>query len=158
MTLPLFWDVHQQLTQAKNRREKRIRRESIEFGIEKGLSIPAHGPNRDFVSLTLHQRSGENCLAHYTTHQFEWLSATLIFYHCIKRFLDLNESAITPYQLTKREKQCMMLTAQAWRVEQIAKELKISPRTVNFHIQNANRKIGTNNKYQACYNYFELSL
>ena len=43
------------------------------------------------------------------------------------------------------------LTAKSWRVDEIAAELKISPRTVNFHIQNANKKLRVNNKYQAGY-------
>lgn len=154
MTLPLFWDVQEQLSQAKNIRELRIRQESIDFGIDKGLSIPVHGPQHDFASLTLHQFRNETCLAHYITHQYEWLAAAQLFYHFIKKILTLNESPRTPYQLTRREEQCLSLTAKSWRVEQIATELKISARTVNFHIQNANKKLGTNNKYQAIYKYF----
>lgn len=156
ITLPLFWDVHQQLAQAKNKREKRIRLESIEFGINKGLSIPVHGPHYDFVSLTLHQTKHETCLEHYQEFQFEWLSATHLFYHHIRRILNAKRLPHTPYKLTKREEQCLALTAKAWRVEQIAKELKISERTVNFHLQNTNKKLGTNNKYQAVYKYFQL--
>lgn len=156
VTLPLLWDVHEQLAQAKNKREKRIRLESIEFGIDKGLSLPVHGPNHDFVSMTLHQCKHETCLQHYEELQYEWLSATHLFYHHIRRILDANKESHAPYKLTKREEQCLLFTAKSWRVEQIAKELKISERTVNFHLQNANKKLGTNNKYQATYKYFEL--
>lgn len=150
-TLPILWDVHEQLAQSKNRREQRMRKDSISFGIHKGLSVPLHGPNNDFVSLTLHQCRGETTLVHYEIHQNEWISATYLFYHHIRRLLMQNETAVIPanYKLTRREEQCLTLTAQSWRVENIAKELKISPRTVNFHIQNANKKLGTNNKYQA---------
>lgn len=149
MTLPLFWDVQTQLISAKNKREQRIREESIEFGIDKGLSLPVHGPHHDFVSLTLHQRKNETGLAQYEMHQYEWLSATQIFYHHIKKILSVPKTAFISFNLTSREKQCLALTAKAWRVEKIAKELSISERTVNFHLQNANKKIGTNNKYQA---------
>ncbi len=155
--LPLFWDVHQQLAQAKNKREQRIRSESIEFGIDKGLSIPIYGPNHDFISLTLHQRRNETCLKNHESHQFEWQSAILIFYHHIRRILHSTNPTTPTHKLTKREKQCLMLTAKSWRVEKIAKELGISPRTVNFHIQNANKKLGTNNKYQAAYQYGDMA-
>jgi LuxR family transcriptional activator of bioluminescence operon len=155
-TFPLLWDVGAQLAQAKNKREQRIRQESIEFGIDKGLSMPIHGPNHDFVTLTLHQCRGEACLSNYQEQQFIWLSAAYIFYHCVRKIIDAQKVSVTPYQLTKREEQCLALTAKSWRVEQIAKELKISARTVNFHIQNANKKLGANNKYQATYKYFEL--
>ena len=65
------------------------------------------------------------------------------------------QKAPASYKLTRREEQCLKFTAKSWRVEQIAKELKISPRTVNFHIQNANKKLGSQNKYQAVYKFFE---
>lgn len=155
-TLPLFWDVQEQLKQAKNKREKRIRLESIEYGIDKGLSIPIHGPNYDFVSLTLHQRKNEDCLKHYLSQQYEWLAATHLFYHYIKKILDTKKEPKPLSLLTQREEQCIALTAQSWRVEQIAKELNITPRTVNFHLQNANKKLGVHNKYQATYKYFQI--
>lgn len=151
--LPVFWDVRTQLQQAKNTREQRVRLESIEFGIDKGLSIPVYGPHQDFVSLTLHQRSRESCLQDYTLHQYEWQSAACIFYHHIRRILNLDHTPASPYKLTRREEQCIKLTAKGWRVERIAMELSISPRTVNFHIQNANKRLGTHNKYQTAYKY-----
>lgn len=153
-TLPLFWDVHEQLANAKNKREKRIRLESIEFGIDKGLSIPVYGPNQDFAILVLHQRRNETCLSHYKTNQFEWISATQIFYHYIKKILELDKISMKTYKLTRREEQCLALTAKSWRIDKIAKELKISQSTVNFHLQNANKKLGTNNKYETAYKYF----
>jgi DNA-binding CsgD family transcriptional regulator len=155
-TLPLFWDVHEQIKNAKNKREHRIRAESIEFGIHQGLSLPVFGPNKDFAALALHQFAGEHCLEDYKQHQFEWLSAAHLFYHAIKTILDRNNITNKQQLLTQREQQCLTLTAKSWRVEQIAKELKISVRTVNFHIQNANKKLGTNNKYQAMLKYFKL--
>lgn len=41
--------------------------------------------------------------------------------------------------LTKREQECLRLTAEGFRLEMIAQLLKISKRTVNFHLQNANK-------------------
>jgi len=153
ITLPLCWDVHTQLTDAKNIREQRIREESIEFGIHCGLSVPVHGPHRDFACLTLHQCQQETTLTDYATKQYEWIAATQLYYHHICRLLNLTERTAALGTLTKREAQVLTFTAQSWRVEQIAKTLKISERTVNFHLQNANRKLGTNNKYQAAFLY-----
>lgn len=151
ITLPLEWDVHSQLSQAKNKREQRIREESIEFGIRRGLSLPVHGPQRDFACLTLHECKNENSLQFLAEKQFEWLAATQVYYHHVRRLLNTDRRQQT--LLTKREAQCLKLTAEAWRVEQIAKALKISVRTVNFHLQNANKKLGANNKYLAAYQY-----
>lgn len=151
ITLPLFWDLQEQLFVAKNNRELQMRKESIEYGIDKGLSIPVYGPLNDFATLTLHQFRHENCLQNYKLLQYEWLSAAILIYNCITKILNLNKNNHANYSLTKREEQCLNLTVKMWRVEKIAKELGISPRTVNFHIQNANKKLGTNNKYQTIY-------
>ena len=145
--LPLFWDVHEQLLVAKNAREKRIRLESIEYGIDKGLSMPVHTPQGDIIMVVLHQRVGEQGLCNYKSDQFEWLGVLHHFAYFMRQLL--TETSTTQQQLTKREKQCLELTAQSLRVESIAKQLQITPRTVNFHLQNANKKLGTNNKYQA---------
>ena len=109
------------------------------------------------MSLTLHQCHDETCLAQYELNQYEWLSATQVFYHHMKRILNITHAPIAPDRLTDREKLCITLTEKLWRVEQIAKELGISMRTVNFHIQNANKKLGTHNKYQTVYKYFNSS-
>lgn len=152
-TLPLFWNVKSQLSQAKNKREYRIRQESIEYGIDIGLSVSVHGPNKDFASLTLHQCRGENGLQNYELDQYEWMAAAQLFYHAIRRISLTKVSS--KYNLTKRERECLTLTAKSWRVDKIAKEIGITPRTVNFHIQNANKKLGTNNKYQTSYLYLD---
>lgn len=152
MTLPLFWDVHAQLAEAKQNRELRIRDESIEFGIHCGLSLPVHGPHRDFACLTLHQFRGESTLQDYAVKQYEWMAAAQLYYHHCRRILNLTEQAALQ-TLTKREAQCLTFTAQSWRVEQIAKALSITVRTVNFHLQNANKKLGVNNKHQAAFLY-----
>lgn len=153
--LPLFWDVQQQLLQAKNPREKLIREESINFGINKGLSIPVHGPNNDFLCWTLHQCQHEKSLVNYEEKQYEWMSAAQVYYHYLSALLDANNPETVTYHLSKREQQCLALTAKSWRVEQIAKELNITPRTVNFHLQNVNKKMGTHNKYYALMKYLE---
>lgn len=146
--LPLLWHVEEQLVQAKSARERRLRQESLDFGIEKGLLIPIHGPSKEFAVLCLHQLKDQNCLENLDR-QLEWQSLALIYYHHIKRLLRNNPRLNIRSKLTLREKQCLVLTAKNWRVEQIADELNITLRTVNYHIQNANKKLGAHNKYQA---------
>ncbi|MCD6048023.1 MAG: Transcriptional regulator, LuxR family with an autoinducer-binding domain [Gammaproteobacteria bacterium] len=157
MNLPLYWDVQLQLKQAKNKREQRIRQESIDFGIDKGLSIPVHGAYNDFASLTLHQCKHETCLKNYFYLQYEWLSAAHLYYYFLKEILDKQKPAPSSKTLTRREKQCLDLTAQSFNVNDIAKKLNISMSTVNFHLQNANKKLGVNNKYQALLKWLEYS-
>ncbi len=87
MVLPIFWDINEQLSKAKNNREIQIRQESIEYGIDKGLSIPIHGPHLGFSILTLHQFRNESCLQNHLNLQYEWMSAAKKFYHYVTKHL-----------------------------------------------------------------------
>lgn len=146
--LPVFWDVQEQLTVAKNKREARIRQESIDFGIDKGISIPVHGAQNDLLVLVLHQRQHENGLANWQENQYNWLTIALCYLHHLRRFL-VHEQGATQISLTRRERECLELTSQGLRIDAIAKELGLTVRTVNFHLQNANKKLGVSNKYLA---------
>lgn len=150
--LPQWWDVKQQLMLAKNSRERQIRIESIEYGIDIGVSLPLSTPEGDVMTLVLHQFQHQRCLENHRDKVMEWQGALHYYFYHLNRLLkpQLNNHK----QLTRREYQCLQLTARQYRVEQIAAELAISQRTVNFHLQNANKKLGTNNKYQAVMKIF----
>lgn len=147
-SLPIFWDLQKQLQEAKNPREKQMRLDSIAFGTEKGLAIPIHGPQEDFAVLLLVQMRGQSCLENWQELQFEFLSAAYYYYFYMQRELLKYQSPVSQYQLNKRETQCLTLLAKQYSTETIAKTLKITERTVNYHIQRLNKKFGTQNKYQ----------
>ncbi|CEK10323.1 helix-turn-helix transcriptional regulator [Legionella hackeliae] len=145
--LPTFWDLDCQLANAKNTREQRMRQESKEFGIHQGLCIPLHGPQGDFIVLVLHQRINEAGLHHWEQKQYGWLAIIQCYFHHLRQFL--LQDAVSAVKLTRREQQCIQLTAENMRLDAIASLLGVSQRTVNFHLQNANKKLGVNNKYLA---------
>lgn len=148
VNLPLLWDVTQQLAEAKQGREQQIREESLSFGIDKGLSIPLYGPQMDFAVLVLHQRQHEKGLHHYHEHEALWMTAGQYYFHHERQHLMAKgQLGLKHPQLTQRERQCLSLTAENLSVAAIAKRLNITPRTVNFHLQNANKKLGSKNKY-----------
>ncbi|MDP1603931.1 MAG: LuxR C-terminal-related transcriptional regulator [Legionella sp.] len=153
--MPIYWNVFEQLLQAKNKREQRIRQESIEFGIAEGLCIPVYGPQGHFILLVLHQRRNEHGLKNWQEKQFTWLSLTVAYFHHLRRHL-INVTSSELIKLTKREQQCLKLTASGLRIEAIAKALELSLRTVNFHLQNANKKLGVSNKYLAAMRWQNL--
>lgn len=146
--VPIYWDVHEQLARAKNSRERRIRLESIDFGIDKGICLPVHGPQGDFLVLVLHQRVDQNGLEFWQKKQYLWMGITQCYFHYLRKFL-LSEYEANKIQLTRREQQCLKLTAQGLRIDNIAKSLGITERTCHFHLQNANKKLGVTNKYLA---------
>jgi DNA-binding CsgD family transcriptional regulator len=156
-TLPTCWTLQQQLQQAKNLRERQMRLDSIQFGAEKGISIPIHGPNEDFANFLVVQMKNEKCLENNFLH-YELLICAHFYYHAVKKLLILEQKKENKYQLSRRELQCLQLVSDRKSVSQIAALLKITERTVNFHIQNLNKKLGTSNKYQTVAKVLEKGL
>ena len=148
-SVPIFWDVHQQLRNATTSREKRLREESIALGIDKGISIPVHGPSDDFAVLVLHQRKNEACLENYQNNIGIFFALAHYYYHAVKNVLDLSQPLPVHYHISLREQQCLYFTAKEFLARDVAKKLNISERTVHFHMQNINKKLGVKNKFQA---------
>lgn len=147
--LPIYWNLKQQLAQATSDSERKMRQDSIAFGAESGLAIPINGPHNNFANLLIVQMQKENCNLQSQSLQYEFFVAAHLYYHYIQTHL-LNEvSEKKSFHLTQREIQCLLLIAKQFSVKQMAQELELSERTVNFHIQKINKKLGTKNKYQS---------
>lgn len=156
--LPVFWNLRQQLAQAKNEDEYQMRLDSIDFGAECGLSIPVHGPQNNFAILLVVQMNNEIIDIAQPAQQYELFMAAHLYYHHIQAHL-LDEIAQPPsFNLTQREIQCLLLLAKHYSVKEMAQSLELTERTVNFHIQKLNKKLGTKNKYQSLSKAIELKL
>ena len=126
-----------------------MRQDSIEFGVERGVSIPIHGPCEDFAIFLVSQRVGENCLENWNSIEADIFSAAYYYYFSVQKILMKNIKPLVLEHLNARELQCLTLISQQYTTDEIAKKLSITPRTVNFHIQRMNKKLGTDNKYQS---------
>lgn len=148
-SIPTFWDLQQQLKASKTSREKKMRLDSIKYGVEKGLSIPIHGPQEDFAILMVAQMRGEKGLENWQELQQELFAAAYYFYTYLQRQLLKMLAPDGKNVLSKRELQCLTLIAKQHSIEAMAKALHLTERTVNYHIQRLNKKLGTSNKYQS---------
>lgn len=148
-TLPIIWTLKEQLENAQSALERQMRQDSIDYGVERGISVPVYGPNGDFSELVVQQRFGEKCLEDSIHLQYVLLNIAHIFYNTVSKLLLKEIKPGNGYYLSRRELQCLTLVAQQKSVADIAKALSITERTVNFHIQRANKKLGTKNKYQS---------
>lgn len=156
--LPVYWDLHQQLTQAKNDHERQMRLDSIAFGAKCGLSIPVHGPQNNFAILLIVQMANESLDLTNPQRQYALFMAAHLYYHHIQTHL-LDEVGEPPtFDLSQRDIQCLLLIAKQYSVKQMAQELELSERTINFHIQKLNKKLGTKNKYQSLNKAIALKL
>ncbi|STY29889.1 LuxR family transcriptional regulator [Legionella wadsworthii] len=147
--LPIYWNLKQQLAQATSVSERKMREDSIAFGAEAGLSIPIHGPHNNFAILLLVQMQNQQCHLQESGAQYEFFVAAHHYYHYMQTHLLNQVSEKDAFHLTQREIQCLLLIAEQLSVREISQRLEISERTVNFHIQKINKKLGAKNKYQS---------
>jgi LuxR family transcriptional activator of bioluminescence operon len=147
--LPIYWNLKQQLTQATSENERKMREDSIAFGTESGLSIPIHGPHNNFAILLLVQMQNQHCNLQESNAQYEYFIVAHHYYHYIQTHLLDQISKTEAFQLTQREIQCLILIAEQYSVKEMSQRLELSERTINFHIQKINKKLGTKNKYQS---------
>lgn len=145
--LPIFWDLNQQLNNSRTIKERQMRLDSLKFGAEMGLSIPIHGPHEDFAILLLVQMKGEKCLKNWKNLQYYFFTAANYYYFYLKQKITIPEKKKKSNVLSMREIQCLKLIEKQFTTKNIAAELNITERTVNFHIQKLNKKLGTKNKY-----------
>ena len=148
-SLPIYWNLQQQLAHATSETERKMREDSIAFGAESGLSIPIHGPHNNFAILLLVQMKNESCNLKQAQAQYEFLAAAHCYYHYIQPHLLDGVGEKELFGLTQREIQCLLLIAKHYSVKQMAQQLEVSERTINFHIQKINKKLGMKNKYQS---------
>jgi DNA-binding CsgD family transcriptional regulator len=148
-TRPTYWELQQQLLAATSPRERQMRLDSIAFGAEKGLSIPIHGPHEDFAIFLVVQMQQETCLNHWHDLQHELFAAGYFYYSYLQPMLLKNQKPSAKYKLTERDLQCLALLAKNYTLKFIAENLSITERTVNYHLQKLNKKLGVKNKYQA---------
>lgn len=155
---PICWDLETQLKTAKTPRERKMRMDAIHFGVEKGISIPIHGPSEDFAILMVAQRTHQTCLEPLLQQPFELFTVAYYFYDYMKSILVKSQPPEEKYQLSSREMQCLSLIAKQFSLSAIADYLKITERTVNYHIQRLNKRLGTKNKHQAVIKALQLGL
>jgi len=146
--IPLYWDIHQQIKNATTIKEKRMREDSLAFGADCGLTIPLYSRDDKHAILLIEQMQGENGLHNWQALQFDFLAIGHYYYHHLRQFLLQDaKTKNTTCPLSRRQIQCLQLTANGLSVSDIAAKLSITQRTVNYHIQNTNKILGEKNKY-----------
>jgi DNA-binding CsgD family transcriptional regulator len=146
--LPFYWNVGDQLAESKTEKERIMRQESLDFGVTEGVSIPLRGSEGHYAELTLRQFKGEVCLRDWQERQAEWYFVVLTYFDGLQKLL-INEQLLAKGLLTRREMQCLHCLADHYSLQGMATFLNMTERTVNFHIQNLNRKLKSRNKYEA---------
>ncbi len=119
-----------------------IRSERAEFGLHDGLVVPIY-ETKGYAGLV--SLAGE---AEVTPQLKSTMTVASVFVH--NRLVTLSREKLLPDDLlTAREIECITWAAEGksdWEIGQI---LKISSKTVNYHIENTKRKFGVPTRVQA---------
>lgn len=147
---PLRW----QDIRSDDRQVRRFIGEAGEHGLRSGLSLPVHGAKGEAGMLNLASEQNQPPDDRFLPdlHLF-----TSYLHEAARRIIEIREISPTPL-LTRREVECLLWAAEgktSWETSQI---LKISERTVTFHLQNAGSKLNVNNRQHAVARAVSLGL
>jgi DNA-binding CsgD family transcriptional regulator len=158
LRLPLVWDKSFK-SNSRSQLEDVMMRDAWDFGLKKGLTIPIHGPEGEFALVSLNSEIADTEFAR-TAASARFAAQTLAYYFhdaVQTSFRDIVQTP-PPVPLTDREVEILKWTVAGKTAWEIGAILKISERTVNFHIQNVMEKFGVHNKTHAAAKAVNLGL
>ncbi|MBY0431766.1 MAG: LuxR family transcriptional regulator, partial [Rhodospirillales bacterium] len=137
--LPVTWN---DLTARDlSRPQRAVIDEAKEFGLLHGLTIPVHGHGGEFGLISMTSDCSQEAFDSILREDLHTLHLMAIHYHdAVGRTCTAN-APVQERQLTGREVECLVWTSQGKTAWEISAILKISERTVKFHLQNAAQKL-----------------
>jgi DNA-binding CsgD family transcriptional regulator len=119
-------------------------------GLRSGFGVPLHGINGEWGMLLLNSDHlpGKDGRGSGDAVPFVMLLATYLQQSARRIVLD-RSSMLPDYNLTRREKECLVWAAEGKTSWETAKILSISERTVVYHLQNSIEKLAVANRTQA---------
>lgn len=142
--LPIAWH---ELTPGSLPASRRMMNEAGEFGLRSGVSVPVHGPRGELGILSFassHRARSEDLeRAKPAVH----LLAGYV-HEAVRRAFDVDDDDVQ-VPLSTREQDCLRWAAEGKTSWEIGQLCTISERTVNFHLDNAVRKLGAQSRQHA---------
>jgi len=151
--LPIFWD------DAVNAEPQNIvLNEANEHKLASGITVTlyGHGGARSVLSFAAGQRRNEPRVEAIKNASHIQLTAHYV-YEALKKISNIS-GTIPGSALSTREKDCLKWSANGKTSWEIAMILKVSERTVVFHLTNAVKKLGAANRRQAVVRALSLRL
>jgi DNA-binding CsgD family transcriptional regulator len=136
---PMHWGTREHRKKVTPR-QKQFLNEAAEMGLCQGTAIPIHAAGGEFglVSIAVDATPRQfSTLMRSHLHQMHLLS---LYYHAhvAEHFISTENQKVS---VTARERECLLWSAQGKSSWEISEILEISEATVNFHMQNAMRKL-----------------
>lgn len=133
--------------------------EAREFGLNSGVSFPVHSAQGEFamfsVASGLDPRSAKSQIL--DTLPFVHLFTSYL-HESVRRIFEQEVLPLKKVQLTGREQECLLWTAEGKTTWETSKILGVSERTITFHLQNVTGKLKVVNRQQAVARAVSLGL
>lgn len=123
--------------------------EASEFGLNHGMARSSWGPHGEFGLLTFGRRNDIITSAEATSLDIGSRVLSNYTHESMSRLLRPKRPPFDVDDLSMREREVLLWTAEGKTADEIGGILGISSRTVNFHIRNCLDKTGCRNKVQA---------
>jgi DNA-binding CsgD family transcriptional regulator len=135
--------------------EQLVLNESREAGLKHGVSVPLFGPLGRVSVVSFASRFDDADPLHRMSHlnTLAWQ-----FHIAFTEIARPGENSNAKLELSKRERDCLRWTAEGKSSWDMGMILNISENTVNFHIKNAMRKLGTTSRTVAVVKAIRLNL
>lgn len=124
--------------------------ESADFSLKSGICFPVHSAGNEYAmfSLSSNKDSQKNASRIRESLPIGHLFASYL-HEAVRRVFSNESFSTSNVNLSKREKECLLWSADGKTSWETSKILGISERTVVFHLQNAAQKLNATNRQQA---------
>lgn len=132
-------------------KQKAMVAEAREYGLVNGLTVPVHGKNGEFATVSFVPGSAGDATSTIAYYR-HLLHLMALYYHDHAARILLDKAMSSPRQkslLSPREKEVLQWTARGKSNWDIATILGISEKSVEFHLDSARRKLQVHNRTHA---------
>lgn len=121
------------------------------MGVRSLITLPVHLPRGQIGMVTWGgSHSAKTANEVLSAHRAELIAGGHLFMHAFRTLSGILRSTEEEQsRLTPREWECLRLTAQGCREEEVASIVGVAPTTVRYHLDNVVRKLGASNRANA---------
>lgn len=133
----------------KNAKWEKFFNEASEFGLDKGITVPAHGPGQCLATFNFVADMPAREFDALVGQQRHNLHLTAIYGHQAVVDYTMMISGDEFVQLAPRERECLLWSSRGKTVWEISEILSLSRETVAEYLKSAARKLGVYSKTHA---------
>ena len=149
-TTPLVWQSINANDHPDPIKFKQFLADAHAFGLCSGFSIPLYGCHGEYGELSFASAASHATKADAIAVSLPYASlAAMCLIDTTRRILQSDKDQRLFQRLTRREKECLQHIAGGKTNKEIAHTLRISERTVSFHLENASKKLNATTRAQA---------